>query len=563
MQEQGEGCQISLLQVLPPPAFKQFAECQRTRTQNVDNGIVGSALDIGARCWCDHKVKESIDALGCCQHPDFKNLCELQCEPDCASQEAQICLEKCPPICLEPSLAPPLCEEGCSSGQCHRYLLCITEHSKNQTKAGTLEKTCDEKAFMESQQVANYVECGAGYPRRTYWQRKNWQMHCSCKEGLAKAAEQSKCCNALWAEGICDTKCAAPADCTTANAQGCLKQCRDQCTFQGADVVVTECYKTCLSANSTCHLYATCEPLEQLSFDYVCDDGESPSANGCCAVPYMRSDGQPVVVQECATLCDSRQVHQLPHGNECLCEGCPKSVAEMRTKFEAVLEKALWVNGQEILVEVSHLAELKRGATPEMQRLMAERNEKLLEAFMTSKSNAEGEARMMQINEEYLNLIVDAAKAAQDPDATLTAAIASGDKQEIAEALRLTEGAGASPSLEAEAEAKLDETKKKEEKEAVKEKEKDTEGSVGIGAVIGIIAGVVIFMSVAFAFVWTRSKKTQNFPSNFQANSTPANGPTIVVGQPVNPAQATTGAPVEGAVQGAPMASSKDGEKPV
>merc|ERR1719160_1682547 len=99
MQEQGEGCQISLLQVLPPPAFKQFAECQRTRTQNVDNGIVGSALDIGARCWCDNKVKESIDALGCCQHPDFKNLCELQCEPDCASAEAQQCLEKCPPIC--------------------------------------------------------------------------------------------------------------------------------------------------------------------------------------------------------------------------------------------------------------------------------------------------------------------------------------------------------------------------------------------------------------------------------------------------------------------------------
>merc|ERR1739848_622570 len=132
--------------------------------------------------------------------------------------------------------------------------------------------------------------------------------------------------------------------------------------------------------------------------------------------------GKMTTVSGCPLLCDSRQVHSLPHGPECLCSGCPENVEEIRVKFEKVLDQALWINGQEILFEVSNWAQLKLGPTPEMQRLMAERNEKLKEALLTSSSNAEGEARMIQINEYYLNLIVEAAKAAQNPDGTLRAA---------------------------------------------------------------------------------------------------------------------------------------------
>jgi len=551
-QEQ-EGCQVALLQVLPPPSFKKFAECQRNLMQTVDNGVVGSALDISARCWCDNKVKETVDALGCCSHPDFKSLCELQCEPDCASTEAQQCLEKCPPICLESALAPPSCQEECASGNCHKYVLCITEHSKKMTELGNLEKTCDEKAFMESQEVAAYVECGTTFPTRTYWQRKNAQMHCSCKENLVKAFDQSKCCSATWAGGICDTKCATSTDCSTTQAQQCLAQCREKCTFKGANQVDSGCFSSCLAADSACHLYATCEPLEQLSFDYICDDGEAPSANGCCALPYMTQEGQQTVVQQCPTLCDSRQVHQLPHGPECLCQGCPQNLEEMKKKYQSVLEHALWVNGQQILVEIAHLAQLARGPTSEMQRLMAERNEKLLEAFLASSSNAEGEAKMMKINDEYLNLIVAAAKAAQNPDETLRAAIASGDKGQLAQALKLTAGAGASEALQTEAEAKLDELEGKAQKEEQLKKEKQSEESqgLGIGVVLGMIAGVVIVMSIGFGLFW--KKKSQEVPAQYEVNPAQANGTTVVVGQPVN-----SGAPASDAAQGAPMAAKGD-----
>lgn len=562
---QPEECQVALLQVLPPPSIKKYAECTYIQSQDVDHGVVGADLDVHARCWCDNKVKESIDALGCCGHPDFKQMCELQCEPDCASPEAQQCLEKCPPLCLESSLAPPSCQEDCTSGECHKYLLCITEHSKKQTELGNLEKTCDERAFAESQEVKSYVECGAGFPKRTYWQRKNSQMHCACEHDLAKAAEQSKCCDASWAEGICDMKaenCASEPNCASAKGQECLSQCREKCKFQGADQVMTDCYSSCLQTSSECHLYATCEPLEQLSFDYICDDGQIPSANGCCAIPMVAANGVQTVVSECPTLCDSRQVHQLPHGPECLCQGCPTNVDEQKAKFKAVLEHALWVNGQQILLEIAHLAQLERGPTPEMQRLMAERNEKLMEAFLTAETNSEAEANMMRINDFYVAQIVEAAKAAQNPDETLRAAIQSGDKDQIAQALKYTQGAGGNPALEAEAEAKLEGKIKQEEEEKEEQQKQEESEGLGIGVVLGIVAGVVVFMSVGFAVFWFSSKKSKDLPANYEVNPPSANGATVVVGQPVNGATAASGAPAQEAVQGAPM-TAKGSEKAV
>jgi hypothetical protein len=229
----------------------------------------------------------------------------------------------------------------------------------------------------------------------------------------------------------------------------------------------------------------------------------------------------------------------------------------MHKKFKAVLEHALWVNGQQILLEIAHLAQLERGPTSEMQRLMAERNEKLMEAFLTAESNAEAEVEMMKINEHYVNLIVDAAKAAQNPDATLRAAIQSGDKEQIAQALKYTQGAGGDPALEAEAQAKLDGKVKEEEKA---EKEQEESQGLGIGLVLGIVAGVVVFMSVGFAAFWFTSKKTKDTPAIYEANPPSANGTTVVVGQPINGAQATSGAPAQEAVQGAPMGA-KGSEK--
>lgn len=196
-----------------------------------------------------------------------------------------------------------------------------------------------------------------------------------------------------------------------------------------------------------------------------------------------------------------------------------------------------------------------------MQRLMAERNEKLMETYLTAESNAEAEADMMKINENYVNLIVDAAKAARNPDETLRAAIQSGDKEQIAQALKYTQGAGGDPGLEAEAEAKLGKVKKEEqeEKEQMKEEQEESQG-LGIGVVLGIVAGVVVFMSVGFAMFWFTSKKGKDTPSIYEANPTSANGTTVVVGQPVNGAQAASGAPAQEAIQGAPM-SAKGSEK--
>jgi hypothetical protein len=233
----------------------------------------------------------------------------------------------------------------------------------------------------------------------------------------------------------------------------------------------------------------------------------------------------------------------------------------MKAKFKAVLEQALWINGQQILLELAHMAQLERGPTPEMQRLMAERNEKLMEAFLTAESNAEAEANMMKINDYYLNLIVEAAKAAQNPDATLKAAIESGDKDQISKALTLTAGAGANPALEAEAEAKLDDAEAKAKKEEQENSDKESEG-LSMGVVLGVVAGVVVFMSVGFAVFWHTSKKSKDVPANYEANPASANGTTVVVGQPVVGGQATSGAPAQEAVQVAPMGG-KTGEKQV
>lgn len=556
----GQGvCQVSLLQFFPPPAFLKFEECLHKKMESIDTGVVGAGSDIAARCWCDSKVKESVDALGCCTHPDFKHLCEMKCNPDCQSAEAQKCLDQCPPICLEPDLAPPSCMDGCASGECHKHLLCITEHSKNQTQSGALAKTCDEKAFAESAEMSSYVQCQTDFPRRTYWQRKNSQMHCACKHNLAQALSKSTCCDASWATGGCSLECAS--DCSTPEATACLDKCRNECKFQGADAVVTTCYDKCLKVEGECHRYSACPPLEQLSFDYVCDAGELPAKNGCCQEPHSTGDGKVETKPGCPALCDSRQVHMLPHGPECLCSGCPKDEIEARKKMEVLLEEALWANGQELLVEIAHLAELKMGPTPEMQRLMAERNEKLKESFLASANNVEGEQEMIRINDEYVMLIVDAAKAAQKPDETLQNAIASGDKKQIKQALKLTEGAGASADIQAKAEAKvgdIEETEKKE-KESSSQKPAESEG-LGIGLVVAIIAGVMITMSIGFAVIWFKSKKNQDVEpiGQYGGAAQPANGPTVVVGQPVNSGAGQGDSKMvapQGTVQGAPMAT--------
>lgn len=89
------------LHAMPPPVFERYQTCVTAAVSIADLSVPGILPHLRAKCWCQLGLGQVVRALGCCEHPDFTDMCSMQCEPDCAKAEAQKCTEDCPAICYE------------------------------------------------------------------------------------------------------------------------------------------------------------------------------------------------------------------------------------------------------------------------------------------------------------------------------------------------------------------------------------------------------------------------------------------------------------------------------
>lgn len=405
------------LYTLPPPVFEAYRACVTDAVHRSDLGIPGIVPHLQARCWCEHGLGDVVDGLGCCSHPDFASSCAMDCNADCSSAEAQRCLEDCPAICLEAQYAPPSCVAACAAGNCQQFVQCTTEYAVNASEAGLSERTCHERDFARSTQVADYLRCQVGHSHRSVWHTTNAAHFCACSSQLAEAVRRADCCDTMWGRDLCDLRCAA--DCAGPPAQRCHEICPEMCAIFVQDNVANvsrQCYDTCFHEASDCRKYAVCPGSAVPSYEYVCDDGRSPLATGCCESAYI---GQPGV--QCPLTCESHQTYHViataepglysaqAVGNyECFCEGCPLNESIARVKLQMRVRLDIHDNGVRLLNIFAQQAGLWY-PTDEMERLMDERNGLIVTALLGDGDIAEREREIRRVNSEYLDLVWAAA----------------------------------------------------------------------------------------------------------------------------------------------------------
>lgn len=90
-------------------------------------------------------------------------------------------------------------------------------------------------------------------------------------------------------------------------------------------------------------------------------------------------------------------------------------------KLKGSLQDTVWENGQLLLVDIARRHSLLLGPTREMQRLIAERNARIVELITTGGDSTLQMQRgsIAEINDEYVQLITEAAKAGDDLDERL------------------------------------------------------------------------------------------------------------------------------------------------
>jgi len=191
-----------------------------------------------------------------------------------------------------------------------------------------------------------------------------------------------------------------------------MQQCNTMCTGLHRETVTKECMDTCLSTTASCAKYSVCKPIGHFEFDYVCDDGNKPTNDGCCPGPRVGTVG-------CPTMCDAGAPHYPvhvavgvagQHGLECQCEGCPSTKDDSSEKLTKTLVEDLWIHGVATLATIAKEVGIL-GANRKMQELMKERNEEIMK--LHSAGNTEGpafQAKVDSIVAEYRKLIVTEAE---------------------------------------------------------------------------------------------------------------------------------------------------------
>jgi len=403
--------------------------------------VPGATWATNFECWCDKKVRDSVQYYGCCDHSDYKMLCEAQCKPNCSSAAAKQCIKDCPALCLESDYAPDLCAAGCKD--CNPYMKCIADRSINQTLAGNPANPhiCDDVGLDRSPEWQAFKSCYTKHPKRTHWHRHNAENHCYCEANLKKAAQDHKCCEAKWGKTICDNQCTnatATIDCNSSTAQSCMKECNEKCRKLYTAEMVPECKKTCFAPTSECAKFSVCEPVGPFELPYVCDDGKKPLPNGCCPTETWL-----FTTMGCPSLCKSGTGHyptldaagyRISHGLECQCNGCPNSTATAKAKWKETLTKDLEKSGDEALSRISREIGIL-GANRKMQEFMKERNDAIMKAFGTHASgvpDAAWDRRVKDITDKYHELIrieARAFKARGEKDVVATSSTTSSSKR--------------------------------------------------------------------------------------------------------------------------------------
>jgi len=508
-----------LIELEEAAAFAKMRACMTQKENARDMRIAGSYFAIRQECWCETDMAMALSWYGCESHPGYALYYQVNCTPSCSLPEAQQCILDCPASCLETDYAPEFCSTAFDN--CVEHLLCITEHSTNMTSAGSVDHPfhCDDAQFDASPEWLAWKECYRELPKRTHWHRHNAQNHCFCQENLKAAVEQHTCCNSSWGKSICDEQCAtadANIDCTSAEATQCAADCNNVCLSLFTDTVSAECKQQCFDSSSTCAKYSVCPPAGDVQFDYVCDDGNPPSANGCCGSSQI-----------CPSQCSNEKGFIFIHGRECLCLGCPSSVEAAKAKFSLKLENDMDANGIQALASISKQIGIL-GANRKMQLLMKQRNAALQEAFKdhTGSVDAAWDQKAAQIIDQYQVLIVAEANAFK----------ARGEVDDVPPA----DGADG---------AKQDNTLQK------------GDGDSNLGVIIGAIcAAVGLCLCTASILVYRRGK-ARNASSegagtgNFGPNEGDSN---VVMGRPVEQSDTSN------AAQGAPVskASEKGSDEP-
>lgn len=393
------------------PAYTNFETCYNTKMATANLSVVGTQMLVQAECWCSNDLKTLIDNAGCCKSRQYKPWCEMECNPDCKSQEALLCLEECPPLCTMPQYAPVNC--NCSS--CSAYIICISEAHENVTIASV---ACDSNAFQASAAVANYGQCISSGPVRTNWDRFLSQYWCSCQVGLPAVIATDRCCDTAWAGDVCSQQCLNETECSTTVAKQCLSDCDRLCGQLLPEQVTSKCLRDCLHPGSPCYIYKTCQPDTQTNFGYTCLGGSTPDVHGCCQVSRNGEAASPM----CPTLCSTRNEWSLPWGIECECYGCPANQTagvDILNNFTVLTWQDLAVSAQATIASIvvqTGLSQPTSDTILQMHSLMTARNNAILASISAAKGvyTKQLQASIDNVTATYNDLVLNVASVASE-----------------------------------------------------------------------------------------------------------------------------------------------------
>lgn len=429
LQKEKGGCRSVAMRLLAPPALTAYQQCFADRQDvlsSFDWSIPGAALGAQVGCWCEANLTATIDEYECCEHRDLYPMCSVDCEPDCDSELAKQCISDCPAMCLESSeytVDQGTCRK-CDWVKCWPAIKCVLADAEADVQNGTLNKTCHEKKFKAGAALKNYEQCWRDAPKHSsHWNLWGSIVNCICREDMIPHLQNTTCCASKWyGGGACDVVCASETVCMGQEAQTCMHTCDAICT--SFDVSPSkECLEKCLMVDAPCRKFLGCRmPTES---GHVCDDGRWPEASsGCC---QSNVEGSSRVQLGCPRLCDKSRVwrvdstqaipwwSRMSRGDgpalQCVCEGCPSSSKDAMEKLTDTLSDDLWLNGQDMLVDIARREGLTLGPNYQMQALMVQRNDKIRAVLADKSASTEKtSAAIASINSEYSALIREAAK---------------------------------------------------------------------------------------------------------------------------------------------------------
>mmetsp|Transcript_129736 Transcript_129736/g.252747 ORF Transcript_129736/g.252747 Transcript_129736/m.252747 type:complete len:571 (-) Transcript_129736:319-2031(-) len=422
-----EKCRAIAMRILQIPAVKSYDQCFHdlvAENSGHDWSIPGSEVAAQVECWCKHDLTNTVKTAGCCDHGDYRPMCETDCQPDCSSSLATTCIQDCPSMCLEAAeymLDANLCRR-CNWGRCWPVIKCLTSHARKRVDNNTLARTCHESDFIHEAKLEKYWKCWKHIPKHTsHWNELSSLVHCVCREGMVEVTRNTHCCDSVrYGWGVCTLQCQSEETCVTPEAQTCIHSCQRKCPAYSA-VISEQCMRDCFSDESPCKKYLSCRPPSVAT--HVCDDGRWPeAASGCCVANDTKMLG-------CPKLCETRRLWRLDRAEaipwwtrynkekgviaQCTCMDCPETQQESFEKLKRTLAESIWDNGQVMLTDIARRANMTFGPNRKMQELMVRRNSEILKALDAYGDNAD--TQIAGINDRYSVLITEAAELGEDP----------------------------------------------------------------------------------------------------------------------------------------------------